>query len=314
MNMGNSKQTSRQQLIPPTHQSVKAGFVVYSPKSEDRSIVILEDGELVARETTPPYSTVFTMRPGDLVGVAALLEREPFKYELSASQDSKITLVTEECMESELKRLPLWLLALIRNLSAKTHQLKKATVQTRVQNTLKSLAEYLSHKPQDTEFNLAELIREFSFLTKISTATAQEDIKSLLRRRLIKLSQKNGRIFCKISDPELLHILAQYLDSEEKNTEAGTCFGPYKLTVEQKKILVYLSATENNVPQSSPEWIADIQKKFPDTDVSQWINLLKLKWFVKTDKKDSDLYLIDKRNVHYFLKALRFETNIRGLL
>ena len=39
--------TSRQQLIPPTHQSVKAGFIVYSPKSEERSIVILEDGELV---------------------------------------------------------------------------------------------------------------------------------------------------------------------------------------------------------------------------------------------------------------------------
>ena len=314
MNMGNSNQPSRQEIIPPTHQSVKAGFVVYSPKSEDRSIVILEEGELVAREITPPHSIVFTMRPGDLVGVASLLEREPFKYELTASKDSRITLVTEECMESELKRLPLWLLALIRNLSAKTHQLKKAAIETRVENTLKSLAEYLSHKRNGTEYNLAELIREFSFLTKISTATAQEDIKSLLRRRLIKLSQKNGRIFCKITDPELLHILAQYLDSEEKNTEAGTCFGPYKLTVEQKKILVYLSATENNVPQSSPEWIADIQKKFPDTDVSQWINLLKLKWFVKTDKKDSDLYLIDKRNVHYFLKALRFETNIRGLL
>ena len=95
------------------------------------------------------------MRPGDLVGVAALLEREPFKYELSASKDSKITLVTEECMESELKRLPLWLLALIRNLSAKTHLLKRAAIETRVRNSLKSLAEYLSHKPQDTEFNPA---------------------------------------------------------------------------------------------------------------------------------------------------------------
>ena len=136
MNMGNSNQPSRQEIIPPTHQSVKAGFIVYSPKSEERCIVILEEGELVARETTPPHSVVFTMRPGDLVGVAALLEREPFKYELSASKDSKITLVTEECMESELKRLPLWLLALIRSISAKTHQLKRSAIETRVQNTL----------------------------------------------------------------------------------------------------------------------------------------------------------------------------------
>ena len=137
---GDSRQPVRQQVIPPTHQSVKAGFVVYSPGSEERNIVILEDGELVARETTPPYSTVFTMRPGDLVGVAALLEREPFKYELSAAKDSKITLVGEDCMESELKRLPLWLLALIRSISAKTHQLKRSAIETRVQNTLLSLA------------------------------------------------------------------------------------------------------------------------------------------------------------------------------
>lgn len=316
MNKGNSKQSSRQQIIPPTHQSVKAGFVVYSPKSENRSIVILEEGELIARETTPPYSVVFTMRPGDLVGVAALLEREPFKYELSASKDSRITIVDEDCMESELKRLPLWLLALIRNLSAKTHQLKRATVETRVQNTLKSLAEYLSHKPKDTEFNLAELIREFSFLTKISTATTQEDLKSLLRRHLIKLSQKGERIFCKIVDPELLHILADYLESEEKNSENETNFGPYKLSVKQKKILVFLSTLEEEPPKNGPEWIFRIQEKFLETDVSLWINLLSLGWFEKIEIENSigDLYKVNKENVHYFLKALRYETNIRGVL
>lgn len=310
MNMG--KQTSRQQLIPPTHQSVKAGFVVYSPGSEYRSIVILEEGELVARETTPPHSVVFTMRPGDLVGVAALLEREPFKYELSASKDSKITLVTEESMESELKRLPLWLLALIRSLSAKTHQLKRAAVETRVQNTLKSVAEYLSQKPQDTEFNLAELIREFCFLTKISTAVVQEDLKSLLRRHLIRLSQKNGRVFCRIVDPELLHIFTDYLRAQESDTG----YTPYKLSIVQKKILVFLSANETIEPKTGPEWISFIHEKFSDADVSQWINLLKMEWFVKVDQNDPDCdnFTVNKAKVHYFLKALRYETNIRGVL
>jgi hypothetical protein len=212
-------------------------------------------------------------------------------------------------MESELKRLPLWLLALIRNLSAKTHQLKKATVQTRVQNTLKSLAEYLSHKPQDTEFNLAELIREFSFLTKISTATTQEDLKSLLRRHLIKLSQKNGRIFCKIIDPELLQIFTDYLQTQESETD----FIPYKLNFSQKKILVFLSANEEQSAKTGPEWISFINEKFSDADVSQWINLLKLEWFEKNNL-DGDQFFINKGKIRYFLKALRYETNIRGVL
>ena len=306
---GDSRQPVRQQVIPPTHQSVKAGFVVYSPGSEERNIVILEEGELVAREITPPHSIVFTMRPGDLVGVAALLEREPFKYELSASKDSKITLVTEECMESELKRLPLWLLALIRSISAKTHQLKRSTIETRVQNSLLSIAEYLSHKKEDTEYNLAELIREFSFLTKISTATAEEDLKSLLRRRLIKLSQKNHRIFCKIIDPELLHIFTDYLHSYDK----GKIFDPYKLTVEQKKILVYLSTANDTIEKSGPEWIQFIQETFPNADISQWILLLKLNLFYSIGD-NPDLFSINKPRILYFLKALRYETNIRGVL
>ena len=300
-------QQPHKNIIPPMHQSVKAGFVVYSPKSETRSIVILEEGELVAREVTPPHSVVFTMRPGDLVGVAALLEREPFKYELSASKDSRITVVTEECMESELKTLPLWLLALIRNMSAKTHQLKRSAVETRVQNTLMSLAEYLSNKPQKVEFNLAELIREFSWLTKIPTATVQEDVKSLLRRHLVSISQKDGRIYCAVLSTALLKILVDYQDLLDE-------FAPYKLDLVQKKILVFLSTIEKGTSKSGPEWIAFIQDKFKDANVSQWFNLLKFGWFKRIENSECDLFTIDMDRVHYFLKALRYETNIRGVL
>lgn len=306
---GDSRQPVRQQVIPPTHQSVKAGFVVYSPGSEERNIVILEEGELTARETTPPYSIVFTMRPGDLVGVAALLEREPFKYELSATKDSKITLVTEDCMESELKRLPLWLLALIRSISAKTHQLKRSAVETRVQNTLLSLAEYLSHKTEKKDFNLAELIREFSFLTKIPTSTVEEDLKSLLRRHLIKLSVKNKRIFCQTIDAELLNIYTDYL----RNNDNGASFVPYKLTFELKQILVYLSTEDESISKNGPDWIQFIQQRFPKAAVTQWINLLKLGWFSE-EKSKPDHFHINKAKVLYFLKALRYETNIRGVL
>lgn len=309
MNMGNSNQPSRQEIIPPTHQSVKAGFIVYSPKSEERCIVILEEGELVARETTPPHSVVFTMRPGDLVGVASLLEREPFKYELSASKDSRITIVDEDCMESELKRLPLWLLALIRKMSSKTHQLKRATVETRVKNTLKSLAEYLYHKPEKVNFNLTELIREFRFLTKIPAATIQEDVKAIFRRNLIKLSQKDERIYCRVVDSELMRIFADY----QQSIDSGKDFVPYKLSILQKRLLIFLAPLEMTVSKTSPEWISFIQEKFKDVEVSQWINLLKLEWFRKVDG-DNDRYEMDKKTIRYFLKALRYETNIRGVL
>ena len=309
MNMGNSNQPSRQEIIPPTHQSVKAGFIVYSPKSEERCIVILEEGELVARETTPPHSVVFTMRPGDLVGVASLLEREPFKYELSASKDSRITIVDEDCMESELKRLPLWLLALIRKMSSKTHQLKRATVETRVKNTLKSLTEYLCHKPEKVNFNLTELIREFRFLTKIPATTIQEDVKAIFRRHLIKLSQKDERIYCRVVDSELMRIFADY----QQSIDSGKDFIPYKLSILQKRLLIFLAPLEMTEPKTSPEWISFIQEKFKDVEVSQWINLLKLEWFRKVDG-DNDRYEMDKKTIRYFLKALRYETNIRGVL
>jgi hypothetical protein len=56
-----------------------------------------------------------------------------------------------------------------------------------------------------------------------------------------------------------------------------------------------------------------IQEKFKDVEVSQWINLLKLEWFRKVDG-DNDRYEMDKKTIRYFLKALRYETNIRGVL
>ena len=39
---------SRKKLIPPTQLSVKAGFVVYSPQDEEKKIILLNEGELVA--------------------------------------------------------------------------------------------------------------------------------------------------------------------------------------------------------------------------------------------------------------------------
>ena len=93
-------------------------------------------------------------------------------------------------------------------------------------------------------------------------------------------------------------------------------FEPYRLSIVQKKILVFLSTLEVSPEKTGPDWITYIHEKFPDADVSQWINLLKMEWFAKKDANDPDcdLYCIKKAKVQYFLKALRYETNIRGVL
>ena len=152
-------------------------------------------------------------------------------------------------------------------------------------------------------------IREFRFLTKIPAATIQEDVKAIFRRHLIKLSQKDERIYCRVVDSELMRIFADY----QQSIDSGKDFIPYKLSILQKRLLIFLAPLEMTEPKTSPEWISFIQEKFKDVEVSQWINLLKLEWFRKVDG-DNDRYEMDKKTIRYFLKALRYETNIRGVL
>lgn len=312
--MNSKSGDSRQQIIPPTRSHVEAGFVVYTPSETDqeRSIVILNDGELIAREKDSPEKIVFTMHPGDLVGVAALLEREPLKYEIVATKDSDITLVNEECMESELKRLPLWLLAVIKSLSSKTRRLKQATLQPRVKNTVKSLALFLSKKKAKDEkcpilYNLAELIQEYSWMTKVDVATVQLDFKGLFRRHLVELLKKDNKIYCKIIDSELLKIFVDFQDS----SDFGKPFEPYQLSLYQKKVMVLLTAMKDDFAMDSPSWLAFIKKNDESADVSEWIRLLKLGWFKAIGNEQ---YRVNKETIQYFLKALRYETNIRGVL
>ena len=108
---------SRKKLIPPTQLRVKAGFVVSSPQDEDKKIILLNEGELVALDPKANNKVVFKILPGNLVGVGALLEREPVRYVFQATVDSSITIIDNECLESELKSLPVWLLAVIKAIS-----------------------------------------------------------------------------------------------------------------------------------------------------------------------------------------------------
>lgn len=299
---------SRQQVIPPTRIHVKAGFVVYSPGKGERSIILLNKGELIAVDKTDGNrKIVFRMQPGDLVGVASLLEREPFHLTIEASQDSDITLVNEECMESELKTLPVWLLAVIKALSSKTRKLKSSLYTTSASNTLVSFATYCSRLPQGESIPLTKIIQEFNWLTKIKDKEIQENTKSLVRRRFVQINKSGEIAYLSVPNPFLLELFVDYQRSVDKDT----VWPPFSLSVSQKKILVILSTIDTDKEMDGPAWLTFLSEKESDFTVGEWIKMQKMGWCTETEK---GTFRINPAKINYFLTALRFETNIRGVL
>ena len=295
---------SRQQVIPPARLSVKAGFVVYSHGDQERKIIILDKGELAAVDNAQsPRKVMFTMQPGDLVGVAALLEREPFRYDLEATIDSEITVVNEDCIESELKNIPLWLLAVIRELSAKNRQRKEDSRRSRAGNSLISLAEFCRYQKKGEPYPLEGFIQEFCWQTKASTPSAKEDLKALYRRKFLEISGPEVTV----THPELLELFVDYLEYQEQDKP----WPPLQLTLNQKKALVRLSTIDGETPQDPPAWLAYFQKNNIALTAADWIKMQGLGWFVNPKE---NLFAPDSKKIQYFLLALRYEINLRGVL
>ncbi|MBR5692338.1 MAG: Crp/Fnr family transcriptional regulator [Fibrobacter sp.] len=299
---------SRQQVIPPTRSRVKAGFVVYSPDSGERNIIILDEGELAAIDRNNGIkTTVFKMHPGDLVGVAALLEHENFRYAIEATEDSTITVVTEECMESELKTLPVWMLAVIRSLSSKTRKLKDALHHTRCENTLKSLAEYCSHLEAKKKYPLKDLVHEFHWLTRIPSSVVNEEIKALARRKFLVQEGTGEDTTVYVVNTLLLQIFVDYQNA----TEHGVNWEPFTLSLAQKRLLVKISSVDQSTSMDAPAWIAFFKEAKLQIDVTEWIRMQQFGWF-KPGRGNTFTPNTDK--IKYYLAALRYETNIRGVL
>lgn len=297
---------SRQQLIPPTRIHVKAGFVVHSPDSEERKLVILEKGELVAVEKNGAQRDIkFKMHPGDIVGVASLFEREPFRYSIEASEESDITLISEECLESELKNIPIWLLAILKSLSIRTRQLKDSAKTTQVENTLMSLAEYCANLESGTKYPLESIVREFNWITRIPAKTVMCDIKALIRRNFAKLSKEGSTLMFQVHNTTLMQIYSDYLFVQDE----GKMWEPLRLSLPQKRILVHLTTIDKSVKKEAPEWIAYFNERELAIDVAQWITLTDIGCLdVDRDNK----YSVNQEKVEYFLTALRYDSNLRG--
>jgi hypothetical protein len=297
---------SRQQVIPPTRSRVKAGFVVYSPESDTRELIILDEGELIAVDKSGGNRDIkFKMHPGDIVGVAALFEREPLRYTIEASEDSVITVLSEECLESELKNIPVWLLAILKNLSVRTHEFKHDSRRTPVENTLKSLAEYCAHLDSNIKYPLEEFIREFNWLTRIPAATVKGDIKALLRRSFIGLAKDGEDLYVQVHNATLMQIYSDYLQAQDD----GALWAPLRLNLAQKRILVHLTTLDEHVQMEAPEWIAYLNRKGLSINVSQWITLEDLGCFATGEENK---FHIDQAKVEYYLTAIRYDSNLRG--
>ena len=297
---------SRQQIIPPTHSRVKAGFVVYSPDSGNRELIILDEGELVAVDKRDGNREIkFRMHPGDIVGVASLFEREPFRYTIEAAEDSAVTIISEECLESELKNIPIWLLATLKNLSQNTRLLKESAHRTPVENTLMSLAEYCAHLESGVKYPVDTVTREFNWLTRIPAVTIKADLKSLLRRNFIGLVKEGDTLQLVVHNAMLLQIYSDYLYAREE----GLVWEPLRLSLPQKRILVHLTTIKEGVEMEAPEWIRLLNERELPIDVAQWITLQDLGCF---KEGLSNKFRVDMKKIEYYLTALRYDSNLRG--
>ena len=294
---------SRKKLIPPTQLSVKAGFVVYSPQDEEKKIILLNEGELVALDPKANNKVVFKIRPGNLVGVGSLLEREPIRYIFQASVDSSITVINDECMESELKSLPVWLLAVIKAISARTRRINESIRSTKTENPLAGLATFCKFFKKDDFLQTNALLQEFSWLTKTPMPTATEALKTLIRRKLVVFQGDSSCLT--IPNPYLLGIFSDY----QKAKDLDKPWLPFNLTLQQKRILVLLSTLGNGTSKDATDWIAFFKEHNLEISVADWLQIQQFEWFTE---RANHLLSLDLEKISYYETALKYEPNIKG--
>ena len=294
---------SRKSIIPPTQLRVKAGFVVSSPQDEDKKIILLNEGELVALDPKANNSIAFRILPGNLVGVGALLERTPVRYIFQATVDSSITVINDECMESELKSLPVWLLAAIKAISARTRRINESIRAAKTDNPLASLASFCKYLNKDEQVQPQPLLQEFAWLTKTPIPTATEALKTLIRRKMVIPHAETESL--SIPNPAVLGIFADYL----KTLEQEKPWLPFKLTLPQKRILVWLSTLEPNTTKDASAWMTFFQEHHLETTVADWLQMQQFEWFIE---KENHLLVLNANKINYFLTALQYEQNIKG--
>lgn len=292
-------------VIPPVQMCVKAGFIVFKPDESPKQLIIVEEGKLIAYEwKNGEKSFVFEMNPGDLIGVAALLEKEEIHYHIEAAIDSKITIIDEECMESQLIKAPVWLVALMKSLSLRTRELKKSRKQTRAPNLLQSMTLFLYYK-NAKELPLFETIQEYCFQTRSTIKSAYANLKYLHSNNMICLKGDNEETIF-IDEPMLLSILTDCFSSKQSQSP----YYPFHLSPLEKECLLFLSKY-NSSELESGAWLNILQSQNPLFSASEWIRFQEHRIFVKVSE---DKFLIHQEKIREVLLALENEKNIKKII
>ena len=293
-------------VIPPVQLCVKAGFLVFKPDESPKQLIIVEEGKLIAYEwKNGEKRFAFEMNPGDLIGVAALLEKEEVHYHIDAAIDSKITIIDEECMESQLIKTPVCLVALMKSLSLRTRELKKLKKQTRSPNTLQSMTLFLYYK-KAKELPLFETIQEYCFQTRSSIKSAYANLKYLQSKGIICLKGDNEETIF-IDEPMLLSILTDCFSSKQSQLP----YYPFHLSSLEKEGLIFLSKYTSSEALESGAWLNILQRQNPLFSASEWIRFQEHRIFVKNSENE---FLIDQEKIREILLALENEKNIKKII
>lgn len=295
--------------IPPVQKCVQAGFVVYSPETPIKQLLIVEEGCLGAFQCeSRSHKAVFELRKGDMIGVASLLEKEAIPWKIIALEESKYCVVNEESMESQLSFVPVWLVALIKSLSMRTRELKSLKKKTPAPHLLHSLTLYLFHQKQEA-LELDRVLKEFSFLTRATATVTLQALRYLENKGFLKLKKQSESQSTHIVFPEPLitAVLLDFWDAKQSKNH----FFPFQLSDTELSCLESFLKSPVDFPMESAGYLQWLQDLTPSISVKEWIHFQSLGLFFQKEDGtfQADFYKIEKA-----LLAIRHAPSLRKII
>ncbi len=192
--------------IPPEKRLIPAGSLVLKENEIKRELLVVESGELVAfSEKNGIEKKNRSLGAGSLIGTFSLLEGEAIPYSVRAVTDCVLTVVSEEHLYTLFRNIPVWLLAVIKKITAETRAAGQPGAPL-ISNPLQSFARFLALRGE-APLNAELCIAEYSWLAQISPEETRDLLQSLTARRLAEYSESLRLI--RVLNPNSLNAFAE---------------------------------------------------------------------------------------------------------
>jgi len=296
-------------FIPPTPRCVPAGSLVFKQGDEAREMFLIEEGELLAFDNKGNEEReLFRMGKGSLVGVTSIFEHEPKPHSVKALTEVKLSVVDEACMASLLKVTPIWLLTIIKTIISRTRVAKQHTQVPLFSDPLESLSRFLFLRYGGKPLEMVEIVREYSWQTRVSEESIRGALRSLVRRNMINLvAGENGpdsRII--IEQPMLLDLFVNYLICEKTKRK----YPPFQLTPREKSCLEFLNLEKAVLTKEGNDWLKYLQVANPEASVAEIIKFQELGILYRD--RDPGRLKLQRIKLEHFLLAIHNEASIKG--